>query len=67
MLHRQFESELMHLEYIIPSLAPGSPLGLTYWRRRITSLRAHQRLLPDGAIRLARLITLFEKIERLPT
>jgi hypothetical protein len=67
MLHNQFEVELTHLEQIIPLLAPGSPLGLRYWRRRIISLSAHQRLLPDGRTRVARLLVLFDEIERRPT
>lgn len=66
MLHRQFESELVHLEYVVPCLVSDSPLGLNYWRQRITSLRAHQQLLPDGAVRVARLIKAFDKLERLP-
>jgi hypothetical protein len=64
MLHKQFEDELAHLEYVIPLLAPDSPLGLRYWRRRITSLSAHQRLLSDGKTRVARLLMLFDEIER---
>jgi hypothetical protein len=64
MLHNQFEGELRHLEQVIPLLAPGSPLGLGYWRRRIMALSAHQRLLPDGKTRVARLLELFDGIER---
>jgi hypothetical protein len=65
MLHTQFEDELAHLEYVVPLLAPDSPLGLRYWRRRIVSLSAHQRLLSDGGTRVARLLMLFDEIERL--
>jgi hypothetical protein len=64
MPHNQFEGELAHLEYVIPLLAPDSPLGLRYWRRRITSLYAHQCLLSDGKTRVARLLMLFDEIER---
>jgi hypothetical protein len=64
MLHNQFEDELAYLYYFVPLLAPDSPLGLRYWRRRITSLSAHQRLLSDGRARVARLLMLFDKIER---
>jgi hypothetical protein len=64
MLHNQFEDELAHLEYVIPLLASDSPLGLRYWRRRITSLCAHQRLLSDGKTRVDRLLMLFDEIER---
>jgi hypothetical protein len=64
MLHNQFESELTHLEHIVPFLAPGSALGLPYWRHRLISLSAHQRLLPDGKTRVTRLLTLFDGIER---
>lgn len=67
MRHNQFENELMHLEQIVPFLAPGSPLGLSYWRLRVTSLSVHQRLLPDGKTRVTRLLRLFDEIERLPT
>jgi hypothetical protein len=67
MLHNQFEDDLMHLELIVPFLAPGSPLGLSYWRSRVTSLSAHQRLLPDGKARVTRLLMLFDAIERFPT
>jgi hypothetical protein len=65
MLHHQFEAELAHLEYVIPLLESDSPpLGLRYWRRRITSLSVHQRLLSDGKTRVARLLMLFDEIER---
>ncbi|MGF6902189.1 hypothetical protein P3T22_003466 [Paraburkholderia sp. GAS348] len=67
MLHHQFEEDLTHLERIIPLLIPGSPLGLSYWRRRITSLSTHQRLVPDGRTRVSRLLRLFDKIERTST
>ncbi|CAB3772590.1 hypothetical protein [Paraburkholderia humisilvae] len=65
MLHNQFEDELRHLERIIPFLVRGGPLGPEYWRHRILSLSAHQRLLPNGKTRVARLLTLFDEIERL--
>ncbi|MFC0572220.1 hypothetical protein [Paraburkholderia solisilvae] len=65
MLHNQFEDELAHLEYVVPLLAPDIPLGLRYWHRRIISLSAHQRLLSDGKTRVARLLMLFDEIERL--
>jgi hypothetical protein len=64
MLHNQFEDELTHLEYVIPLLVPDSPLGLPYWRRRIVSLSAHQRLLSDGKIRVDRLLMLVDEIGR---
>lgn len=64
MLHSQFESELTHLEHIVPFLAPGSALGLPYWRHRLVLLSAHQRVLPDGKTRVTRLLTLFDGIER---
>ncbi|MGF6575019.1 hypothetical protein ABH945_007148 [Paraburkholderia sp. GAS333] len=63
MLHNHFENELAHLEYVILLLAPDSPLGLRYWRRRIDSLSEHQRLISDGKTRVARLLVQFDKIE----
>jgi hypothetical protein len=66
MLHTQFEDELTHLEQIVPFLVPSSPLGIPYWRRRVTSLSAHQRLLADGKTRVTRLLKLFDEIGRLP-
>lgn len=66
MLHNQFEDDLTHLEQIVPFLAAGSPLGLSYWRRRVTSLSAHQRLIPDGKTRVTRLLLLFDSIEQFP-
>jgi hypothetical protein len=64
MLHYQFENELKHLEQITSRLVRGSPLGIPYWRRRVTALSMHQRLVPDGASRVTRLLRLFDQIER---
>ena len=64
MLHYQFEDELNHLEQITPRLVCGSPLGISYWRHRVTALSVHQRLVPDGASRVTRLLGLFDQIER---
>ncbi|WP_367842362.1 hypothetical protein [Paraburkholderia sp. DGU8] len=64
MLHHQFEDELKHLEQITPRLVRGSPLGIRYWRRRVTALSMHQRLVPDGASRVTRLLGLFDQLER---
>lgn len=63
MLHYQFEDELKHLEQISSRLVRGSPLGIPYWRRRVTALSMHQRLLPDGASRVTRLLGLSDQIE----
>jgi hypothetical protein len=63
MLHNQFEDDLIHLEQIVPLLASGSPLGLSYWRRRIASLSAHQDVLPKGKTRVIRLFRLSSKLE----
>lgn len=60
-----FESELAHLEQIIPFLVAAPPLGLPYWRRRILALSPREgRLPPDSAQRIGRLMDVFEKIER---
>jgi hypothetical protein len=60
-----FESELAHLEQIIPFLMTAPPLGLPYWRRRILALSSVQgRMPPDSAQRISRLMDVFEKIER---
>ncbi|HZZ05019.1 hypothetical protein [Paraburkholderia sp.] len=60
-----FESELAHLEQIIPFLMTAPPLGLPYWRRRILALSPREgRLPPDSAQRIGRLMDVFEKIER---
>jgi hypothetical protein len=64
MLPYQFEDELRHLEQITPRLGRGSPLGIPYWRRRVTALSMHQCLVPDGASRVTRLLGLFDQIER---
>jgi hypothetical protein len=63
-LHYQFEDELKHLEQIMSRLVRGSPLGMPYWRRRVMALAMHQRLVPDGASRVTRLLGLFDQIER---
>ncbi|POR53649.1 hypothetical protein B0G62_103221 [Paraburkholderia eburnea] len=67
MQHYQFEEDLTHLEQIIPQLIKGNPLGLSYWRRRVTALAVYQGLVPDGTSRVTRLIRLFEEIERTTT
>ncbi|MFM0045792.1 hypothetical protein PQR05_35615 [Paraburkholderia sediminicola] len=60
-----FESELAHLEQIIPFLMTAPPLGLPYWRRRILALSPLEGQLPrDSAQRIGRLMDVFEKIER---
>lgn len=60
----QFESELAHLERVVPLLAAGgNPLGLPYWRSRITALSRHKSLVPEGRSRLTRLVRLFDEIE----
>lgn len=60
-----FESDLAHLEQIIPFLMSAPLLGLPYWRRRILSLSpAEGRLPPGSAKRIGRLMDVFEKIER---
>jgi hypothetical protein len=60
-----FESELAHLEQIIPFLMTAPPLGLPYWRRRILSLSPVETRLPPGTLqRIGRLMDVFEKIER---
>ncbi|MFM0158341.1 MULTISPECIES: hypothetical protein [Paraburkholderia] len=60
-----FESELAHLEQIIPFLMTAPPLGLPYWRRRILALSPREGQLPrDSAQRIGRLMDVFEKIER---
>ncbi|MEZ0602067.1 hypothetical protein ACAX43_07935 [Paraburkholderia sp. IW21] len=60
-----FESELAHLELIIPFLMTAPPLGLPYWRRRILALSPGEGRLPPGSVqRIGRLMDVFEKIER---
>ncbi|MFM0015477.1 hypothetical protein PQR46_33070 [Paraburkholderia sediminicola] len=60
-----FESELAHLEQIIPFLVTAPPLGLPYWRRRILALSPPEGRLPAGSVqRIGRLMDLFEEIER---
>ncbi|MEA3128317.1 MAG: hypothetical protein QOF46_112 [Paraburkholderia sp.] len=59
-----FESELAHLEQIIPFLMTAPPLGLPYWRRRILSLSPDETRLPPGTLqRIGRLMDVFETIE----
>jgi hypothetical protein len=60
----QFETDLTHLEQIIPLLVRGNPLALSYWRRRISSLSTHQGLLRDGNRRVTRLLNVFDEVER---
>ena len=60
-----FESELAHLEQIIPFLMTAPPLGLPFWRRRILALSPPEGRLPAGsAQRIGRLMDVFEEIER---
>jgi hypothetical protein len=60
----QFETDLRHLEQIIPLLVRGNSLALSYWRRRISSLLSQQGLLPDGNRRITRLLNVFDEVER---
>jgi hypothetical protein len=64
MSRHQFETDLTHLEQIIPLLVGGNPLALSYWRRRISSLSTQQGLLPDGKRRVIRLLDVFDEVER---
>lgn len=60
-----FESELAHLEQIIPFLMTAPPLGLPYWRRRILALSPPDGRLPAGSVeRIGRLMDIFKEIER---
>ncbi|CAE6771579.1 hypothetical protein [Paraburkholderia nemoris] len=60
-----FESELAHLEQIIPFLMTAPPLGLPYWRRRILALSPPEGRLPASSVkRIGRLMDVFEEIER---
>lgn len=61
--HHELEKDLTHLEHIVPRLVATSALGLVYWRSRVTALRSVQALLPDGARRVARLLSLFDQID----
>jgi hypothetical protein len=60
----QFETDLTHLEQIIPLLTRGNPFALSYWRCRVSSLSPQQSLLPDGKRRVTRLLHLFDEVER---
>jgi len=62
--HQQLEDDLAHLERIVPQLVTDSPLGLVYWRGRIEALEAVQALLPDAARRVARLLIMFNRIDK---
>ena len=44
----QFETDLTHLEQIIPLLVRGNPLALSYWRRRISCYRRSRVCYPMG-------------------
>ncbi|ASW00231.1 hypothetical protein CJU94_02050 [Paraburkholderia aromaticivorans] len=63
MSHHQLEQDIVHLEHIFPQLAASSALGLVYWRRRITALEPAQSLLPDGARRVTRLLSIIDQID----
>jgi hypothetical protein len=58
-----FEMDLAHLERIVPQLVATSPLGLEYWRGRITSLKSMQELDPNCIKRVTRLLRLVDQIE----
>lgn len=62
MSHRQFESELVHLELVVRLLVAQPPLGLPYWRSRIVALASHERS-PAESKRVGRLLTLLDAIE----
>lgn len=64
MSHHQFETDLTHLEQIVPFLSRESAPGMPYWRSRVASLSKYQSLVPDGATRVKRLLRLFEDVER---
>jgi hypothetical protein len=57
----QFETDLTHLEQLIPLIVRGNPLALSYRRRRISSLSTQQGPLPDGNRRVTRLLNVFDE------
>ncbi|MFL9893439.1 hypothetical protein SAMN02787142_2565 [Burkholderia sp. WP9] len=61
--HHQLEQDLVHLEHILPQLVANSALGMVYWRQRITALETAQSLLPDGARRVTRLLSMINQID----
>ncbi|MFM0054806.1 hypothetical protein [Paraburkholderia phytofirmans] len=63
MSHHQLEKDLAHLEHILPQLVANNVLGLVYWRQRIAALETAQTLLPGGARRVSRLLTMFDEID----
>jgi hypothetical protein len=64
MPRHQFEADLIHLEQIVPFLNRESSPGILYWRGRVASLSKYQSLVPDGAIRVKRLLRSFDDVER---
>jgi hypothetical protein len=62
--HHQLEKDLTHLERVVPQLVADSALGLVYWHRRIAVLKTEQTLLPDGARRVMRLLSILDQIKK---
>lgn len=63
MSHHQFENDLAHLERIMPRLFINTQQARVYWTNRVTSLKATQALLPNGAQRVKRLLALLAEFD----
>jgi hypothetical protein len=61
--HHQLENDLTHLERIVPRLIISTQHARVYWNGRITALKAVQAMLPNGALRVTRLLKLVEKLD----
>ena len=64
MSHHQLENDLTHLERSMPNLCIKTLHGHVYWRDRVTALKAVESMLPDGALRITRLLTLLGELRR---
>ena len=54
--HHQLENDLTHLERIVPQRFSNTQQACVYWSERITALKAMQAILPNGALRVTRLL-----------
>jgi hypothetical protein len=59
--HRDLDSELAHLEHVLPHVARG-PFPLSYWRSRIDAIGSRSKL-PHYRMRYERLKTALGHLE----
>ena len=63
-MHQYVDSELAHLERMLPSLLDG-PFPISYWRLRLESI-AKRPMLPSQNLRYTQLKKKFQSLAQIP-